>query len=342
VLLVLIDPFLAVEKEAAKVYRSLHMREYSPSTNVTLQAVGHDISVDVLDSDTYTIKTDQNGFIIGPKDRDTNVLDIVFFGGSTVECAFVDDSLRFPYLVGQALGIVSRNAGYGGNHSFHSFNNLIGKGIPNQPKTVVLMHNINDLALLTKTGSYFEAPNNRRILNENRVDFQNGFKVRVQRLFSASVMATIPNIYGRITKASAAKNNEIDEWAGYRSAEKIDTAIIKMRFRNSLNSFIAVAKANQMEVVLMTQFNRMVLGDTEVEAAIMKKNTNYTFAEYVGLYNDFNEIIRQTAAVQNVLLIDLAREIPQTKAYLYDAVHVNNAGSKLVAEKIIKVLSAKF
>jgi lysophospholipase L1-like esterase len=44
------------------------------------------------------------------------------------------------------------------------------------------------------------------------------------------------------------------------------------------------------------------------------------------------------ATENNVLLIHLAKEVPQTKEYIADPVHFNNAGSELVAKLIAKQL----
>ena len=51
---------------------------------------------------------------------------------------------------------------------------------------------------------------------------------------------------------------------------------------------------------------------------------------------DFNNIIRDVAKSENVLIIDLAKEIPQTKDFIYDGIHLNEKGSLLVADIITK------
>ena len=54
----------------------------------------------------------------------------IFFGGSTTECIFVEESKRFPYLLTRILQrsdgtlINSLNAGVSGNHSMHSLLSL--------------------------------------------------------------------------------------------------------------------------------------------------------------------------------------------------------------------------
>ena len=63
-----------------------------------------------------------------------------------------------------------------------------------------------------------------------------------------------------------------------------------------------------------------------------------SYADYRQLYLAMNDEIRKVAAESNVLLIDLANEVPQTNQYIADPVHFNNAGSELVAEIIAKRL----
>jgi hypothetical protein len=41
---------------------------------------------------------------------------------------------------------------------------MIGKGIPQKPKHVVLMHAVNDLSTLSKTLSYWKAPDSRSLI----------------------------------------------------------------------------------------------------------------------------------------------------------------------------------
>ena len=45
-------------------------------------------------------------------------------------------------------------------------------------------------------------------------------------------------------------------------------------------------------------------------------------------------MIRQVAAANDVLLIDLAKAVPQESKFMYDAVHYNDTGSELAASII--------
>ena len=60
--------------------------------------------------------------------------------------------------------------------------------------------------------------------------------------------------------------------------------------------------------------------------------------EMVGLYNELNEIIRKVAAETDTHLIDLDIKIPKTSEYIYDFIHLNTKGSRLVGNLISQEL----
>ena len=82
----------------------------------------------------------------------------------------------------------------------------------------------------------------------------------------------------------------------------------------------------------MTEFSRINLKDKY----FLNKYPYSDGIEYVEQYQDFNNIIREVAKSENVLIIDLAKEIPQTKDFIYDGIHLNEKGSLLVADIITK------
>ena len=59
-----------------------------------------------------------------------------------------------------------------------------------------------------------------------------------------------------------------------------------------------------------------------------------TYQEFKGAFDRFNRTILEVGAKNQVLVVDLAREIPQEKEYMSDVAHYTPAGSRLVAQKI--------
>lgn len=165
----------AINSSVSKtVMRSILLKEHSPNTDTVVKPdKAYLLGTQNLAEKDFRLRTDGDGFILGSKNSDGPV-DIIFLGGSTTECIYVDEALRFPYLVGQLLKdksgnpVRTLNGGVSGNHTLHSFIHLVAKGLPYQPRIVVLMENVNDLVLLTKTGSYWKAPLSRALVQDPR------------------------------------------------------------------------------------------------------------------------------------------------------------------------------
>lgn len=365
-LLAVADRFF--EKKSNLLRRSIILKEILPHRD--FYETPRDTymeGTDGLEKKPYRIRTDADGFITGPDTGPSAVknADFVFLGGSTVECWYVDEHLRFPYLVGQILKdktslrkVKTLNGGVSGNHSLHSTLNFLAKVIPYRPKAVLLMHNLNDLALLSKTGSYWDAPATRALVQTHYKEYRPVYKYAADMLFpniGEKVWNTGNNLISRFRKSVP------DEWAAYRTdhhsgtnissneqnivlkkentnsilnteinkneTNKNDFActtltdyeIIQHSFEESLNAFIGVSRAFGIEVILMTQFNRMNPYDP-----LINPNKSLPATEVLAIckyYHSLNEKIRRIAAREKLLLIDLAEQIPANSDYIYDSVY---------------------
>lgn len=338
VLLTIIDPFFSYPDVREIYYRNVSLREFRPLTDVFMEAKE-------FPGEEFRIRTDKNGFLIGSNEELTNteIPEIIFYGGSTTECRFVPENRRFPYLVSEALRYSDNgqkvrilNGSFSGNLSIHSTINFLAKGVPQKPNIVVLMHNINDLAVLTKTGSYWVTPKSRAVVREEPI---NSLKLRDRssNFLKAAKDLLVPNLYAKaVTLLAADKNGEIDEWKKYRGTIGLpDYAPLESEFEKSIKNFIQLAENNGAQVVLMTQFNRINVGDLDIKG-------NWEEEDFVRYYDGFNQKIREIAKEENIPLIDLDKEIPPTKQYIYDHVHLNAEGSQLVSEVIAKFFADHF
>lgn len=261
----------------------------------------------------YRFETDENGFIKPTKIHEHPDLNIFFLGGSTTECEYVDEPYRFPYLVGRILEkktgkkINSYNGGKSGNNSIHSINNFVNKVIPLNPNIVVRMEAINDLSTLLYEATYW---------NRNR---------------------SRSNI-GCFNKNTSLLRNFNNEWAQSPFRDLIlnvdHQAKIRKEYHKILTIFVAITKATGAVPILMTQFNKI---ENNPDFIIEQNDIAFSQA-YRQLYIDFQNITRQVAKENNIMLIDPAREIFETDKYLYDSVHLNNEGSKMMAEFISQKL----
>ena len=316
---------------------------------------------------------DDNGYIVGQQNishPDENV-DIIFFGGSTTECMFVDEKFRFPHYTSILLSnelkknIITLNAGVSGNHSLHSLISLIAKGIEKKPKFAVLMNAGNDAGMISKTLSYWKAPITRKIIQERELGINQNNQLTLKESFFKTLFLLskfmkdffLPNFWlftrdSILKNFSNSKNNSIvritdnvDEWSNFRH-EKKDLENILNKFSNdfysSLRSFVMISRVWDIEPILMTQFNRIKEND-EIFRRIYEKNKQpIDFNDFIILYKLSNSLIRKVALEEKVTLIDLDKEIPKTSEFIYDSMHLNKSGSILVSQIISEVFLEKY
>jgi lysophospholipase L1-like esterase len=308
--------------------RSINLREFNTNYSAKLTPTEDLlINTDSLARKEYTVETDNNGFIITgnhPYDSKEDVKKIVFLGGSTTEALYVSEEQRWESILEQNLNNSNLqgayqvfNGGVSGNNTLHSILNLIAKVIPLKPDYVVLMHNVNDLTLLRQTGSYWNAPPSYSIIKIET----NETLFLIARQLKDLLM---PNIYPFIKRQMPHK----DEFAETRAQNNHEIDIIENEFRSALITFITVCQSWNIEPILMTQFNRINLND----GLFVRVYNDTNIEEYVNKYHRLNEVIRDVGSNYNIDVIDLATLVPRSSDYLYDAVHLNDAGSLYVAD----------
>lgn len=179
-----------------------------------------------LERQYYRIETDENGFILPSGQYADPDVKVVFLGGSTTECFYMEEANRFPAVVSQRLSeqlhkkVNTYNGGRSANDTLHGINTLINKVIPLKPDVVVLMENINDLVVLRTQGTYW---------------YPHSLKSHVQ---NASTLFTRyelpPNSVAPLT----------------------DEAIVEA-FTKNLRMFVSICQIQGIKPVLMTQANRV-------------------------------------------------------------------------------------
>ena len=332
---------------AEQTTRSLLLKEYAPNTAIKIKPGETYLpGTNSLEQKNFFLRTDSDGFIVGPSDfrKQTEKVSTIFFGGSTTECIFVEEEMRFPYRVGQLLNVRTLNAGVSGNHTMHSLLSTIGKAIPYQPKHLVYMQGANDITLLTKTGSYWIAPSNRSLVQDARKASENFSIYNTMRTVKDSL---IPNLWLRFGYyfQGMVTSLIVDEWKDYRE-QKYDYSdlekTVDREFSSSIKSVVHISRDWGIEPILMTQFSRIRIYDSETRAEFEKYPQSLTYSEYVKLYDRANDIIRRVAREEKVVLIDLDKLVPSSSDFMYDSLHLNTQGSKLVARLISEKLKSSF
>ena len=222
----------------------------------------------------------------------------------------------------------------------HALISLIAKGLVYHPKIVVLMENANDLTLLTKTKSYWSAPISRELVQGQpaRVKFQ------IYDTLTAAKNFLMPNLWNLVKSGLPRAFYQLDEWEDYRKYQEPppDLGALRIEYRSSLMSFIGVSRAWGSEPVLMTQFNRIRADDKFVRQQYESNPQTMSYDDFVEMYAAFNETIREVAKEAKVPLIDLERVVAPNSEYIYDSLHLNDAGSRLVANSISLALKEYF
>ena len=328
--------------------RGIILREWAPGQSLLLTPNDNYMNyTDGLVQKPYDISIDNDGFIeSGNSKIEKNDFLAVFIGGSTTETLYVDEDERFPSIVERKLReefsphFQTINAGVSGNNSFHSLLNFQAKILPKNPKYVILMHNFNDFALLSKTGSYWFAPETKNIIQIFNSDSSLKMSViKPNYIFRQLKNFFIPNLYEYLKPRLLSRLNTSDEFRDYREINigKYSNEIVPM-FDKSLRSFVKLSKIWGVKPILMTQFNRVSIDDPLFKKWIDSKGYRNQAQKFVDLYNSFNVVVRKVANDTNTYLIDLEAQVPKTSTYIYDIVHLNNTGSRLVGNIISREL----
>jgi lysophospholipase L1-like esterase len=327
------------------IKRSIKLREFNPLyRNVLVPDESAMRMSDSLPQKKYVLRVDRQGFIMPSRVHDRPDLTIAFLGGSTTECTYVDEDLRFPYLVGRLLErqtdlkANSYNAGRSGNNSLHSLNILLNKVVNLKPDIVVMMHNINDLAILMYEKTYWNTNPSRSPIQERLPTLKTvGHDLR--QTFYLVRDLTFPNLARELKRLSPFRGKvKGDEFKDVRGQKiTIDQDLLVREFSLNLQTFINICRARGIIPVLMTQPSRLTDNPDPLIKKMMHQlevSQGITYGEFKGAFDRLNRAIREVGARNRVTVIDLAGEIPPVRENICDVAHFNNRGSKLVAARI--------
>ena len=327
------------------IKRSIKLKEFNPLyRDVLVPEADYVRKCDSLEAKKFVLRVDRQGFIMPAKIHDHPDLTIAFLGGSTTECTYVEEDNRFPYLVGRLLErethlkVNSYNAGRSGINTLHCLNILLNKVVNLKPDLVVLMENINDLAILMYEKTYWNTNPSRSPIEERLPTFKTVGQDLRQTFYLVRDL-TIPNLSRELKKMfSSGRQGKGDEFQGVRGKKiTIDQDLLVREFTLNLQTFINICRARGIIPVLMTQASRFTdHPDPPIEKIMhqLEISQGITYGEFKDAFDRLNQTIRDVGAKNQVLVIDLAREIPPVKENICDVAHFNDQGSRLVAARI--------
>ncbi len=266
---------------------------------------------------TIRLRTNERSYIIPSFQYDDPDTTIAFLGGSTTECMAVEEELRFPALVSSNLaehGIKANtlNAARAGNNMQDSLNVLMNHVVNDTPDFVVIMHATNDIAFLSKEGSYVK---------------------RMGR--PLDMMHVLRWLKYWISQRSYFVGFARHQLAGPRITPNATVAMPNSKelpvehYRQRLKAFVGIARAFGIQPLLMTQ-----------PLSALPNELRPDWAD-VASQDRFNNIIREVGEETGVPVIDLAQHLVQTISnwdelnfIFYDGMHVTDQGSMIYARYI--------
>jgi len=352
--------------------RFLAMREWRPNTTYTYRApeARYNDAVGPVD-DQYSLEIDANGFIAPSIRHLSPDMEIAFLGGSTTECLYVRPDKRFPVLVGDILEdrtklkINAINAGKSGNHTMHSLLNMIGKVVPRRPRYVVLMNATNDVGWLSGHGTYWFDKKGIGLVQHRDQGTTQMLRDMRERTFPRTMRKLGDGFQNmkrqiKIAWAKATRGSpQVEEQAADAPGQPAATVPIpatndelrrreqlRRHYEPALRSFVRVAKAWDIEPVLMTQIlverdegaGEGVEGDFLAPEQL--RQGNFDQASFSSIHAYANALIRHVAATEDAMLIDLAVSREWSPNDVYDGLHLTTLGSERVAKTIADALQA--
>jgi len=301
----------------------------------------------------FHIYTDKNGFILSDHLKQFNPNErlghrkILFLGGSTTELALVSEQERFPSLIEQRLNsgnstpnrhFISLNSGNSGNTSAHSNLILLAKGVEERPEIAVMMHAVNDLTVLLRSGGYNDQNSDRGLIE----------KASARQFALSTMRVLLPHTTDNVIKPFSIiipailknKRGEFHDTAHQKKVKTLKKELYIRQFRSSLIAFISLSRAHGIRPVLMTQANR--IDDHEFAKNCLDPRSAYgiSTSDYINLYQSFNNAIREIARSHKVPLVDLDKTIPKTPEYIFDSVHLTGKGSMAAANAMTPLIKS--
>lgn len=260
-------------------------------------------------------------------------LRLAFLGGSTTFCAEASgDAATWPALVAQSLAaqldgraVDYVNAGVGGYRLEQLQVNLERRVAELEPDVIVIYEATNDLTKDTRElalaqGVYTGHADDLSWLAEHSLAWYLVEKnLLLRRRQSAALSAG-----GRV---------------------HFEPRELSRAFRARLANLCDAARRRARLVVLLT-FSTHARRAQDATTLLEACNTSLYYMPYMTPelllegFDEYNRVIREVAAEQGVLLLDVASAVPGDSAHFNDSVHLKDAGCAALAEAVVAGLLA--
>ena len=330
----------------------VNVKSYEKNSSLSLfvDKDNPDITLGGTNKLKHSIQTGKFGdILVETEENNYDKIDLLFMGGSTTECLIIPENKRFPFIINKSLNDSMHivNLSKSGKNSRHSMLQLLTQLNDVEIKNLILLHNFNDLGQLLYSNSYAKGAISRKTILGveeflNYYDHSFFFPTKMIRYIKKTIFTSNPDLYKKIKKINLLEflnEDKFDEFKNNRTKKNlVDFSIFKI-FKNNLKLISSICRIRDINLILMTQFNR-ISEDDPILINLWKKSGNVL--DYENLkksYIKFNDIIRHVSLEENIKLIDLDSLIPKEKQYIYDMIHLTEEGSELVSKHILNELN---
>ncbi|MCE5272077.1 GDSL-type esterase/lipase family protein [bacterium] len=310
---------------------------------------------DKLDS-LITVRRNSLGFR-GPEPprQFDRFLSLITVGGSTTECVFLSEGESWTDIAGQELDchcgigpLWINNAGLDGHSTFGHLVLMQGYIVRLRPKVAVFLVGHNDIG--------------RDDLSDFDLNQVVGIKKKSVKEFLLSLcnysdfMALCYNGYLKYKARGRGIDHKIIDFKSLAHLEIDSTAIqaIKTRlggeylvnYGRRLERLVEICRANGIKPVFITQpvlYGEGIDPLTGVDLGTLVPDRRFFAATENGkadwaVVEMYNDVTRQVARQNGVLLIDLAHRLPKSSEYYYDYIHYSKAGGRAIGQIVAEEL----
>lgn len=283
-------------------------------------------------------------------------LTIVAIGGSTTECYYLSDGKTWVDILGKELksnfnNLWINNAGLDGHSTYGHIILLENYIVQLNPKIVVFLVGANDVGI-TRLRDKYDGKLLRNTIDHEKHPLLSSSMHLVESLANYSeAFALILNLYrynqakklGLVHFSKQVFNSPSYDEAVKQHIKPLHEKLIHddtylEAYEARLRELIAISKFSGILPVFITQpalFGGYMQKDPKHAEICLEGEVAELAWENLELYNN---VIRRLGDEENVLVIDLARELPYHEQYFYDCIHFSNKGAKKVADIVYKYL----
>lgn len=285
----------------------------------------------------------------GPPKDFADYLTIVTVGGSTTESTFLSEGKTWTDIIGKRLRkkfnrLWINNAGFDGHSTFGHIILMENYIIKLKPNMVLFLVGANDqdrqdigeqdMEMMRDKYVFYSAKSFLKSMANHSEVFS--FGLNMYRYYKAKEIGVEhAEIDFERFRNMDVNRHFIDGGEMFEmQALHFPESELSKAYKKRLKMLISISKNNNIEPVFITQpalYGNFIDDVTNIDF----KFTNHAWNS-LELYN---EITRKVGIEENVLVVDLAREMPKSTKFYYDWFHFTNEGAEKVAEIIYNSLN---